>query len=62
MGMEARLHEQGLMFAPQIVLGLSCLFTIHLAAAEVGIVDELIAKCNGDIITRGEVDRPRYVV
>jgi hypothetical protein len=27
-----------------------------LAAAEVGIVDELIAKCNGDIITRGEVD------
>jgi hypothetical protein len=53
MGMEARLHEQGLMFAPEIVLGLSCLFTIHLAAAEVGIVDELIAKCNGDITGSG---------
>src|SRR5580698_2746174 len=60
MGMEARLHEQGLMSAPEIVLGLSCLFTIHLAAAEVGIVDELIAKCNGDIITRADLDRARY--
>jgi peptidyl-prolyl cis-trans isomerase SurA len=59
MGMEARLHEQGLMPAP-IVLGLFCLFTIDLAAAEVGIVDELIAKCNGDIITRADLDRARY--
>jgi peptidyl-prolyl cis-trans isomerase SurA len=48
------------MSAPQMVLGLFCLFTIHLAAAEVGIVDELIAKCNGDIITRGDLDRARY--
>ena len=48
------------MSAPEIVLGLSCLFTIHLAAAEVGIVDELIAKCNGDIITRADLDRARY--
>jgi hypothetical protein len=41
------------MSAPEIVLGLSCLFTIHLAAAEVGKVDELIAKCNGDITGSG---------
>jgi peptidyl-prolyl cis-trans isomerase SurA len=47
------------MSAPQIVLGLFCLFAIHLAAAEVGLVDEIVARCNGDIITRGDIDRAR---
>lgn len=28
-------------------------------AAEVGVVEEIIAKVNGDIITRSEVDRSR---
>lgn len=30
-----------------------------LAAADVAIVEEIIAKCNGEIITRGDVDRAR---
>jgi parvulin-like peptidyl-prolyl isomerase len=28
-------------------------------AADVGVVEELIAKCNGDIITRGDIERSR---
>ena len=30
-----------------------------LAAADVAVVEEIIAKCNGEIITRGDIDRAR---
>ena len=31
----------------------------YVFAADVGVVEELIAKCNGDIITRGDIERSR---
>ena len=41
------------------VLGLSVLGLSMIGGAEVGLVEEIIAKVNGDIITRGELDRSR---
>ena len=41
------------------VLGLSVLGLPVIGAAEIGLVEEIIAKVNGDIITRGELDRSR---
>jgi peptidyl-prolyl cis-trans isomerase SurA len=40
--------------APLVFLGCAYAF-----AADVGTVEEIIAKCNGDIITRGDVERSR---
>lgn len=35
------------------------MFTLSLAAADLAVVEEIVAKCNGDIITRGDLDRAR---
>lgn len=35
------------------------LFPLTLAAADTSIVEEIVAKCNGDIVTRGDLDRAR---
>lgn len=40
-------------------LGLSLLAASLLSAADIGIVEEIVAKVNGDIITRGELERSR---
>ncbi|HTB19556.1 MAG TPA: peptidylprolyl isomerase [Bryobacteraceae bacterium] len=47
------------MFVPLLVLGSSCVCALSLAAADTAIVEEIVAKCNGDIITRGDLDRSR---
>jgi peptidyl-prolyl cis-trans isomerase SurA len=44
---------------PLLVLGSGCLFAVSLAAADLAVVEEIVAKCNGDIITRGDIDRSR---
>src|SRR5450755_74417 len=40
--------------APLVLLG-----CVYVVAADIGTVEEIIAKCNGDIITRGDVERSR---
>ncbi len=47
------------MFVPLLVLGFSAAFALSLAAADTAVVEEIVAKCNGDIITRGDLDRSR---
>lgn len=47
------------MFVPLLVLGSSCVCALSLAAADTAVVEEIVAKCNGDIITRGDLDRAR---
>jgi peptidyl-prolyl cis-trans isomerase SurA len=41
------------------LLGLSGLSASHALAADTAIVEEIVAKCNGDIVTRGDIDRAR---
>jgi peptidyl-prolyl cis-trans isomerase SurA len=49
------------LFVPLLALGSGCLvaasFAASLAAAD--LVEEIVAKCNGDIITRGDLERSR---
>jgi len=47
------------LFVPILVLGSSCVCAIGLLAADTAIVEEIVAKCNGDIVTRGDLDRSR---
>ncbi len=47
------------MLVPLLVLGSGCVCALNLAAADSAIVEEIVAKCNGDIITRGDLDRAR---
>lgn len=47
------------MFVPLLALGASCAFALSLAAADTSVVEEIVAKCNGDIVTRGDLDRAR---
>jgi peptidyl-prolyl cis-trans isomerase SurA len=47
------------LFVPLLVLGSSGVFALVLAAADSAVVEEIVAKCNGDIITRGDLDRSR---
>jgi parvulin-like peptidyl-prolyl isomerase len=48
------------LFVPLLVLGSGCVFcALSLAAADTAVVEEIVAKCNGDIITRGDLDRAR---
>jgi len=42
-----------------LVLGSIGLAAAYLAAADLNVVEEIVAKCNGDIITRGDLDRSR---
>jgi peptidyl-prolyl cis-trans isomerase SurA len=44
---------------PLLVLGSIGLAAAYLAAADLNVVEEIVAKCNGDIITRGDLDRSR---
>jgi len=44
---------------PLLVLGSACLAAANLAAADLSVVEEIVAKCNGDIITRGDLERSR---
>jgi parvulin-like peptidyl-prolyl isomerase len=47
------------LFVPLLALGASCAFALSLAAADTSVVEEIVAKCNGDIVTRGDLDRAR---
>jgi peptidyl-prolyl cis-trans isomerase SurA len=47
------------LFVPLLVLGSGCVCALSLAAADTAVVEEIVAKCNGDIITRGDLDRSR---
>jgi peptidyl-prolyl cis-trans isomerase SurA len=47
------------LFVPLLVLGSGCVCALSLAAADTAVVEEIVAKCNGDIITRGDLDRAR---
>ena len=47
------------LFVPLLVLGSVCLATVTLAAADMAVVEEIVAKCNGDIVTRGDLERSR---
>jgi parvulin-like peptidyl-prolyl isomerase len=47
------------LFVPLLVLGSACVCALGLAAADTAVVEEIVAKCNGDIITRGDLDRSR---
>jgi peptidyl-prolyl cis-trans isomerase SurA len=49
---------------PLLVLGSVCLAAVNLAAADTATpttttVEEIVAKCNGDIVTRGDLERAR---
>jgi peptidyl-prolyl cis-trans isomerase SurA len=46
------------LFVPQLVLGSVCLAAVTLAA-DLSVVEEIVAKCNGDIVTRGDLERSR---
>ncbi len=51
------------MFVPLLVLGFSAFCALSLSAADTAtntnVVEEIVAKCNGDIVTRGDLDRSR---
>ncbi len=47
------------LFVPLLVLGSSCVCALSLVAADTAVVEEIVAKCNGDIVTRGDLDRSR---
>jgi parvulin-like peptidyl-prolyl isomerase len=47
------------LFVPLLVVGASCVFALSSVAADLAVVEEIVAKCNGDIITRGDLDRTR---
>jgi len=47
------------LFVPLLVLGSAGLVAAHLAAADLAVVEEIVAKCNGDIVTRGDLQRAR---
>ncbi len=47
------------LFVPLLVLGSSGVFALGLLAADSAVVEEIVAKCNGDIVTRGDLDRSR---
>jgi parvulin-like peptidyl-prolyl isomerase len=42
------------LFVPFLFLGAGCVL-----AADLAVVEEIVAKCNGDIVTRGDLDRSR---
>ncbi len=47
------------LFVSLIALGFGCVAVFHLTAADLAVVEEIVAKCNGDIITRGDLERSR---
>jgi peptidyl-prolyl cis-trans isomerase SurA len=57
--------ENMMLRVPLLMLGSVCLAAVKLAAADTApappttTVEEIVAKCNGDIVTRGDLDRSR---
>jgi peptidyl-prolyl cis-trans isomerase SurA len=51
--------EDMMLRVPLLALGVVCLAAANLAAADLSVVEEIVAKCNGDIITRGDLERSR---
>jgi peptidyl-prolyl cis-trans isomerase SurA len=55
--------EDMMLRVPLLVLGAACLAAINLAAADLAVpsttVEEIVAKCNGDIVTKGDLERSR---
>jgi peptidyl-prolyl cis-trans isomerase SurA len=55
--------EDMMLRVPLLVLGAACLAAVNLAAADLAVpsttVEEIVAKCNGDIVTRGDLERSR---
>lgn len=47
------------LLVPLLVLGLTGLVAVPVTAAELSLVEEIVAKCNGDIVTRGDLERAR---
>jgi peptidyl-prolyl cis-trans isomerase SurA len=47
------------LLVPLLVVGASCVFALSSVAADLAVVEEIVAKCNGDIVTRGDLDRSR---
>jgi peptidyl-prolyl cis-trans isomerase SurA len=47
------------LLVPVLVLGSVCVAAANLAAADLNVVEEIVAKCNGDIVTRGDLERGR---
>jgi peptidyl-prolyl cis-trans isomerase SurA len=47
------------LLVPLLVLGSAGLAAVTLAAADLNVVEEIVAKCNGDIVTRGDLERSR---
>jgi hypothetical protein len=47
------------LLVPLLVLGSAGLAAVSLAAADMNVVEEIVAKCNGDIVTRGDIERSR---
>lgn len=43
----------------KVLVPLAILVCPSLFAADLAVVEEIVAKCNGDIITRGDIDRSR---
>ncbi len=46
----------------RLVVPLLVLASVGLRSADVPVVEEIIAKCNGDIVTRGDIDRAKKEV
>ncbi len=47
------------LLVPLLVLGSASLAAVSLTAADLNVVEEIVAKCNGDIVTRGDLERSR---
>jgi parvulin-like peptidyl-prolyl isomerase len=47
------------LFVPLLVLGSIGLAAVSVSAADLNVVEEIVAKCNGDIVTRGDLERSR---
>jgi peptidyl-prolyl cis-trans isomerase SurA len=50
---------EGMMLRVSLLVLGSGLAAVNLAAADTSVVEEIVAKCNGDIVTRGDLDRSR---
>ncbi len=44
------------------IFALSCAIAAHLVAADVRVVEQIVAKVNGDIVTQGELDRAKQTL
>ena len=47
------------LIVPLLVLGAGSVFVLSLTATDTALVEEVVAKCNSDIVTRGDLDRAR---